>query len=863
MKVLEKYHPEARRLLLFRIVYATLLVTLCTVLIYRQVFEAEDYETKERQQGQRRIIRPGARGDVLDRNGELLIGNRANFSAVLHMAQLKSEIWKNKLELRKLAYSLRDEFNTKPSLDLEYLVQKCTNLDYIKSRGLTLSGKSQLAKDKTFAPKVYINSTRLHVERGKKNQWSCVITDKIKPNSQLYFVDVGKEVEVNAAGLFKITFLVDPQGNPMSINKISTNDQSIFEKIIPLSSDTNHFYEFVTSGYDLDWESRFLVVQKYLQVVNQLTGRNKAISMRDIKKHWNQRLVMPLEIATDLLPSEYAALVEKLPTHSPIKVLAKSVRHYPQKSLASHILGYVGSGYEANPEGLSGGDLATFEVQGRTGKAGIEKQFDATLRGEDGGDIWRVNPMGYRFERIEKKPSKKGNSIQLTIDQDLQRVAESSLQKMVSQVASNRILPDRDWHRTIERRTRKALQGSQETEVRAELLISAFVDAPFPLSGEQASTVAGFKGTQEDAVRLLQRLYAEGVLAKPDKTKDEYVLAPPMLPPAAAVLLDLEKEEILALASKPNYNLEDLTPYISQNTYNEIQRREAWLPRAYHPGYAPASPFKLVTALAGIRYTDLDPDDKLLCEGIYRGMECHVFPGKHGELSLKDAIAQSCNVYFFRCAEKIGHQNLIQEAKMLGFNQNPNLELPSLRDTPIVPDPKWKKEALGVKWTLEDTFNISIGQGGLRQSPLQMACFAAKMAKNNFSFKPTILKKQTVPQKEKSLLDTNMTKYQAIIEGMHLATTRGTARRCKIEGVSVAGKTGTGQWRNRNMELNLAWFIGFAPVEAPEVAIAVLVEGVIPQDEIQGGLTATPVAKDILTAYFTKYSKRLASSEKK
>ena len=96
MKVLEKYHPEARRLILFRIVYASLLVTLCAVLIYRQVFEAEEYETKERQQGQRRIIRPGARGDVLDRNGELLIGNRANFSAVLHMEQLKSEIWKNK-----------------------------------------------------------------------------------------------------------------------------------------------------------------------------------------------------------------------------------------------------------------------------------------------------------------------------------------------------------------------------------------------------------------------------------------------------------------------------------------------------------------------------------------------------------------------------------------------------------------------------------------------------------------------------------------------------------------------------------------------------------------------------------------------
>ena len=142
-----------------------------------------------------------------------------------------------------------------------------------------------------------------------------------------------------------------------------------------------------------------------------MTGRNKVLTMKDIKKHWNQRLVMPLEISTDLLPAEYAALVEKLPTQSPIKVQAQSVRHYPQKSLASHILGYVGSGYEANPTGLSGGDLATFEVQGRTGKAGVEKQFDPILRGQDGGDIWRVNPMGYRFERIENLIQKLGKRI--------------------------------------------------------------------------------------------------------------------------------------------------------------------------------------------------------------------------------------------------------------------------------------------------------------------------------------------------------------------------------------------------------------------------------------------------------------------
>ena len=160
----------------------------------------------------------------------------------------------------------------------------------------------------------------------------------------------------------------------------------------------------------------------------------------------------------------------------------------------------------------------------------------------------------------KRKLLKKGQTIQLSIDLELQEIAEKSLSEMVQKVGSKRILPDKDWRRTIERRTKKALQGNRETEVRADLLISAFVDAPFPLNGKQASTVAGFKGNEQDADRLLGRLYAEGVLSKPDEEKNEYVLAPPMLPPAAAVLLDLDSQETLVLASMPNYNLENLTP---------------------------------------------------------------------------------------------------------------------------------------------------------------------------------------------------------------------------------------------------------------------------------------------------------------
>jgi penicillin-binding protein 2 len=370
--------------------------------------------------------------------------------------------------------------------------------------------------------------------------------------------------------------------------------------------------------------------------------------------------------------------------------------------------------------------------------------------------------------------------------------------------------------------------------------------------------VAGFKGTEEDAQRLLRRLYSQGVLQRAVNNPGAFSLSPPLPPPGAAVLLDLETFEILALASKPNYDLSSLTPYISQAAYDEIQRNEAWLPRAWHPGYAPASPFKLVTALAGLGAKTLDPSEELKCEGIYRGMKCHVHPGQHGELNLRQAIAQSCNVYFFKCAERMGHEHLISEARRVGMDQRPLLDLPTLRDSPIVPDPTWKKNRVGVNWTMEDTFNISIGQGGLRQSPLQMACFMAKLAANLKSFDPKI----TINPKPESIpLEplTDDASRQAIVDGMILATKEGTARRCQIDGVLVAGKTGTGQWRNHNMKLNLAWFIGFAPADSPKVAVSVLIEGVIPQDQVQGGLTATPIARDLLAAYFAKYPNSLSS----
>ncbi len=849
MKFFEKHFPEKRRLRIFAFFYALLFTILLTCLFFRQVWEKEDYLDIERKQGQRRIVRPGARGDVFDRENRLLIGNRPSYSANLHLELLSKEIWERKVELRRISFQLRESLTASIPLRFEDVIRICGQNWHVKKRGLFLRGMRSLDN---AMPRLWMGAERINDLDVQKDSWACHLdVEGILDKSGDFRIEgVESPVQISVAGLFSLAWDLSSEGKfAPKFSQVHSN--GIFIDFFERES-TNPLGISI-DGLSYTWESRFSVVCEYLEKVNRLSGRNLNLSMLALQRHWRRKLILPLELCGDLSHKEFATLIENLPPDSPIQVQAQPVRHYPEGSLASHVLGYVGSGYQADSDSLTGADLATFELEGRTGKAGVERTFEETLRGKDGADVWTVNPMGSRYERVDHEPSQKGGSLRLGLDKDLQSIAEEAIDRMVTKVAEHRILPDNDWARTLERRTSQALKGTNETEVRAELLLSAFKDAPFPISGRHAATVAGFRGTENDACRLLRHLYSQGVLQEAKNDPNSFELAPPPPPPGAAVLIDLNSSRILALASKPNYDLSSLSPYITQAAYDDIQRREAWLPRAWHPGYAPASPFKLVTALAALRSDTLSPEEKLTCDGIYRGMKCHVHPGRHGDLDLREAIAQSCNVYFFRCAERLGHGPIIDEAIRLGMDRKPTIELPRLRDQPIVPDPQWKKRTLGVNWTMEDTFNISIGQGGLRQSPLQMACFAAKMATNTQSFHPTLL----MDSNEASTADAQTliepSSIKAIVEGMLCATTEGTARRCRIEGIEIAGKTGTGQWRNHNMKLNLAWFIGFAPVENPKVALSVLVEGVIPQDQVQGGLTATPIARDLFSAYFAKH----------
>ena len=392
-----------------------------------QVIESEKFEEKERKQGQRRILHPGARGDVLDREGRLLIGNKAQFSAVIHLDALKSEIWKEKVALKKTAFRIREELLNLKDLNLVKLINHCLKETHLKERFILLSGKKK--KGALQRVKIYWQNQRITVNENTKSEWSCTISFSNPDGlSSITTENTADLINVNVAGLFSTNFYIHPDNHLLpykpSANQVVT--QNLFTKFFTFKDGvTGNQPEFNTNSFTLGSEARFAVVNKYLKQINILTGREVKLSFVKLQNHWKRRLVLPMELIPNLTPHEYASLIEGLSPNSPVQVQVESVRHYPEKSLASHVLGYVGSGYEADAEGLVGSDLATFEIKGKKGKSGIEKFFDNHLKGKDGVDIWRINPMGLRYDQIEKTASEKGKPLQLTIDLDIQKVAEN------------------------------------------------------------------------------------------------------------------------------------------------------------------------------------------------------------------------------------------------------------------------------------------------------------------------------------------------------------------------------------------------------------------------------------------------------
>lgn len=329
----------------------------------------------------------------------------------------------------------------------------------------------------------------------------------------------------------------------------------------------------------------------------------------------------------------------------------------------------------------------------------------------------------------------------------------------------------------------------------------------------------------------------------------------------SAVAIDVATGEVLVLTSKPDYDLAQFSPRISAETWADANQRGALFPRAMSGTYQPGSSFKILTTIAGLRSGAITPESTFNCPGFFivgnRSFKCHDGHA-HGEIGLVTAIEKSCNVFYYKHGIDIGPDALAAEGRRFHLDRPTGIELPFETAGSVMPDEAWKRKHRphDGPWTRGDTALSAIGQGYVLVTPLQMACFTASVARDEVWTQPTLLHQPNRPTQRHEKIGLTPEQRQVLLRGMEQVTLTGTARILTagrvlpvLPGLRIGAKTGTAQNRTDKGMINFAWLIAFAPVENPQIAIAVAIEGDTPGEETGGGLYASPVAHAILRTW--------------
>ena len=304
------------------------------------------------------------------------------------------------------------------------------------------------------------------------------------------------------------------------------------------------------------------------------------------------------------------------------------------------------------------------------------------------------------------------------------------------------------------------------------------------------------------------------------------------------VVLSPNTGEVLALTSKPTFDPDNPAPSLSRSDKPFLNRALAGL-------YAPGSVFKIITSIAALESGSITPDDEYECLGSLtlgdREFHCWKEDG-HGWVSFKNAFAQSCNIYFGQAGMKTGESNLLAYARRAGLGVVTGLDLPGEK-AGLIPRPGDSGGAL----------NLSIGQGALLLTPVQMANLIATVANGGNIFRPEIVRELRDRDGNKieefgpaiqSYFFVSETTLNTLKEGLLAVVNSGTGRAAQAPGISVAGKTGTSQTAHRELELTTRGsFVCYAPTDNPQVAMAVVLDSGASSE-------ATAITSQILREYF-------------
>ncbi len=456
---------------------------------------------------------------------------------------------------------------------------------------------------------------------------------------------------------------------------------------------------------------------------------------------------------------------------SGIRTEVQPVRVYHYEDLAANVLGYLGSiskkELEASDRDIySGGDIV--------GKKGLEKIREEDLRGEKGHSYSEVNAKGFEQQMLKAVEPLPGREIHLTLDVDLQQIAEN-----------------------------------------------------YMLAGEKSGAV---------------------------------------------VAMEVKTGRLLVAASAPTIHINDFVGGISTKKWQELldNPKHPLINKVVQATYPPGSTYKMVTALAGLATGVIDEETVFYCPGHYsfgnRTYRCWKHSG-HGPVNLFKAISESCDVYFYQVGQRVGVDRLAEYANQLGLGHKTGIEM-DYEKSGLAPTKEWKEKYRKAKWQEGETLSVAIGQGFNLVTPLQLCVMTATLANGGKLFRPQLVEKVVDP--EGNIVESFTPElvheikgfnryFKAIKQGMEevVQGKHGTARSVAIDGLTIAGKTGTAQvvkiaqYRNLKDEdipykyRDHAWFTCYAPAEDPEIAVTVLVE-----HGLHGGSGAGPIARAVLNQYF-------------
>ena len=519
-----------------------------------------------------------------------------------------------------------------------------------------------------------------------------------------------------------------------------------------------------------------VMLRKVNDLVGLSTAEVEAFRSR-LKKHPAFEKVLLKARLDDVKTATFAVNEYRFPG---VTLEAVLHRDYPQGSLVSHVLGYVGRISESEEAMI---DPAAYQGVRSIGKIGVEKQHEGLLLGRPGFAQVEIDAHGRTLRTISRSSATPGNTLNLTIDADLQRIAREAL--------GNR-------------------RGA--------------VVAIAPSSGE-----------------------------------------------------------VLTMVSSPSFDPNLFVDGIDQQTYDALRGLEdrPLLNRALYGRYAPGSTIKPVIAQA-ILDAGISPQESVYCPGWYtlpdsmRRYRCWKKTG-HGPVNLHGAVEQSCDVYFYEMGRRLGIEAMADVLTRFGLGAVTGVDLPKEPDG-LVPTPQWKRATRNESWYPGEDLITVIGQGYLMVTPMQLARMTATLANRGIPVRPRLLLSkedslsgETIPtnvfsQPGKPATEASLDQViQSMTAVMH--SPRGTARASgRRSPYQIAGKTGTAQVigiaQDEEYDESVipekfhdhALFIAFAPVDKPQIAIAVVVE-----NGGSGAKAAAPIARKIMDRFFQKKLQRAAA----